>query len=674
MSNLFFLVPFFPLLGFIIIGLFWKKLPKNITSIIGCGSVGLSTIFAFASVVSWAFHSIHHPIFKELFIWIPAGDLPTKFFGLQALILSFSFQLDSLSAIMLLFVTFVGFWIHIYSIGYMWEDEGYNRFFSYLNLFMFSMLILVLADNFPLMFIGWEGVGLCSYLLIGFYYKEEWPQNAGKKAFITNRVGDWGFLIGMFFIFYIFGSLRYKEVFSKAISDPEKFASYATIICLFLFIGATGKSAQIPLYVWLPDAMAGPTPVSALIHAATMVTAGVYMVTRCNPLYRLSPTAMTLVAIIGGATALFAATMGIAQKDIKKILAYSTISQLGYMFLAAGVGAYIYAIFHVLTHAFFKACLFLGSGSVIHSCHTNDIMEMGGLKKYQKTTHWTFLLATLAISGFPFFSGFFSKDGILSNVFSFGHSNPLGYILYSFALLTAIITAFYMGRLYFITFWGEYRGKGHPHESPKTMTSALVVLGILSLIGGFIGLPGEKYNLFSKFLEPIIPLKEGLIEQPHHLPFNTEAILILLSIGAAFLGFFLAYKLYIKDKDWNFVKNFVLKFPNLYKIVFNKYYIDEFYGATVVLGTIKGAEKLAKFDLKGIDSFVNGVRHATVGTSLFSGFFDLKFVDGIVNFVANFLGWGGNLWRKMQTGVIQHYAFILTFGVFFLITIYLIFF
>jgi len=674
MSGLFFTIPFFPLLGFLIIGLFWKKIPKNITSIIGCGSVGISTIIAFLSVFDWARNSIHHPIFKELFLWIPAGELPTKFFGLQPLLLSFSFQLDSLSALMVLFVTFVGFWIHIYSIGYMKEDEGYNRFFAYLNLFMFSMLILVLADNFPLMFIGWEGVGLCSYLLIGFYYKEEWPQNAGKKAFIVNRVGDWGFLIGMFFIFYIFGSLKYEDVFKKAIEEPEKVAPFATIICIFLFIGATGKSAQLPLYVWLPDAMAGPTPVSALIHAATMVTAGVYMVSRCNPLYRLSPTAMLVVAVVGSLTALFAATMGIAQRDIKKVLAYSTISQLGYMFLAAGVGAYIIAMFHVLTHAFFKACLFLGSGSVIHSCHTNDIMEMGGLKKYMKTTHWTFLLATLAISGFPFFSGFFSKDGILSSVFSFAAHNSIGYILYFIALATAIITAFYMGRVYFITFWGEYRGKGHPHESPKSMTSALIVLGILSLIGGFIGLPGEKYNLFSKFLEPLVPISDGLKEPPHHLPFKTEALLIFVSVLAALIGLYLAYRLYVKDKEWVFVKNFISKYPNLYKIVFNKYYVDEFYGMTVVEGVLKGSEKLAFFDLKGIDGAVNAVRHSTVGLSFFSGFFDLRFVDGIVNLSANLLGWCGNLWRKIQTGVVQHYAFILTFGIFSLITIYLIFF
>ncbi len=637
MKEFFFLIPFFPLLGFIIIGLFWKKLPKNMTSIIGCGSVGLSTLFAFGSVIDWALHSIHHPLYETLFVWIPAGELLTKFFGNQPLVLSFSFQLDSLSSLMVLFVTFVGFWIHIYSIGYMGKEEGYNRFFSYLNLFMFSMLILVLADNFVLMFIGWEGVGLCSYLLIGFYYKDEWPQNAGKKAFITNRIGDWGFLMGIFFIFYIFGSLKYEDVFTKALEEPEKFAPFATIICIFLFIGATGKSAQLPLYVWLPDAMAGPTPVSALIHAATMVTAGVYMVSRCNPLYRLSPTAMTIVAIVGGLTALFAATMGIAQKDIKKILAYSTISQLGYMFLAAGVGAYFYAMFHVLTHAFFKACLFLGSGSVIHACHTNDIMEMGGLKKYMKTTHWTFLLATLAISGFPLFSGFFSKDGILSSVFSYGMHHTLGFILYGIALLTAIITAFYMGRAYFITFWGEYRGKGHPHESPKSMTSALIVLGILSLIGGFIGLPGEKYNLFHKFLEPILPLKEGLLEPPHHLSFHTEVVLISLSVMAAFLGLFLAFKLYVKDKDWNFVKNFVLKHPFLYNVVYNKYYVDEFYGKTVVAGVLKSSFAMAKFDLNYIDGAVNAIRHATVGTSFFSGFFDLRFIDGIVNLLAKVL-------------------------------------
>ena len=456
MKNLIWLIPIFPLLGFLGIGLNWKRIPKKWVSIIGPTSVGLSMLLAFGAIGDW-FASTHgHTAFiKTLYVWLPLTQASGP------LTIPFAFQLDCLSALMLFFVTFVGFWIHVYSIGYMGHEEGYARYFSYLNLFMFAMLTLILADNFVLMFVGWEGVGLCSYLLIGFYYQEEWPANSGKKAFIVNRIGDFGFLLGIFFIATNFGSLRYEEVFAKIAQHPGAYAGVGGVIALCLFVGAVGKSAQLPLYVWLPDAMAGPTPVSALIHAATMVTAGVYMVSRCNLFFRSSPAAMAVVAVVGGLTAIFAASMGLAQRDVKKMLAYSTISQLGYMFLAAGVGAYGVAMFHVFTHAFFKACLFLGSGSLIHACHTNDIFEMGGLKKAMKTTHWTFLFSTLAITGIPMWAGFFSKDAILASVFGFaGDHHGWAYLLWGGAVVTAFMTSFYMFRLYYIVFHGEYRGHG----------------------------------------------------------------------------------------------------------------------------------------------------------------------------------------------------------------------
>jgi len=476
MIKLIGLVPLLPLIGFVIIGLFGKKLSKGIVGTIGSGVV----LGAFAISLGIFFELIgqtEKSVTIDLFNWISAGKLS----------IPFSFLVDPLSSLFLLIITGIGFLIHLYSTGYMHDDEGLYRFFAYLNLFIFFMLLLVLGSNYLIMFVGWEGVGLCSYLLIGFWFKNTAYNNAAKKAFVMNRIGDLGFLLGILLIFVTFGSTNYHDVFEGAKNYASGNATI-TAIALLLFIGAMGKSAQLPLYTWLPDAMAGPTPVSALIHAATMVTAGIYMIARSNILYTLSPTAMVVVASVGIVTALFAATIGLAQNDIKKVLAYSTVSQLGYMFLALGVGAYTGAVFHVMTHAFFKALLFLGAGSVIHAMSgAQDIRGMGGLKKYIPVTHLTFLIGTLAIAGFPGFSGFFSKDEILAHAFE---HNKLFWVL---GVLGAAMTTFYMFRLYYLTFHGKFRGtheqEHHLHESPKSMTIPLIVLAVLSVVGGFIGIP-----------------------------------------------------------------------------------------------------------------------------------------------------------------------------------------
>ena len=662
MKTALLLIVLAPLVGFLINVFFGRRLPKAGVTAVAVGSVGLSALLAL--YVCGSFLAAPAPAAFEYYTVLNVGGISVPF----------ALQADTLSVLMLFFVTFVGFWIHVYSIGYMGHEEGYPRYFSYLNLFMFAMLTLILADNFLLMFVGWEGVGLCSYLLIGFYYQEPWPADSGKKAFIVNRIGDFGFLLGIFFIATTFGTLRYEEVFAKLQANPELFMGVAGIIALCLFVGATGKSAQLPLYVWLPDAMAGPTPVSALIHAATMVTAGVYMVARCNLFFRSSPQVMAVVAVVGGLTALFAASMGLAQKDVKKVLAYSTISQLGYMFLAAGVGAYAVAMFHVFTHAFFKACLFLGSGSLIHACHTNDIFEMGGLKKVMKTTHWTFLFSTLAIAGIPVWAGFFSKDAILASVFAFaGHHHGWAYGLYALAVVTAFMTSFYMFRLYYIVFGGAYRGQGHPHESPRSMTLPLQVLGGLTVVVGFLGLPAVfGTNLMEKFLEPLTPEVEGLAPTVYHLGHATEWALMGLSVAIAALGWWTARTLYQKDGTWTWVKGFTGRHPVLYKTVFNKYYVDEFYGATAVGGTLGLSRATAAFDQKIVDGAVNGMRHATVGTSLFSGIFDLKVVDGLVNLVAGMNKFFGDLLRKVQTGVVQNYVLVFALGVFFSLGLYLL--
>ncbi len=577
------------------------RAPKPVVTIVGVGSVGCATLFTSAAV--WQY--LHQPIdvvVEPYFTWISAGGIT----------IDASLQLDPLSAVMVAFITSVGFLIHVYSVGYMHgeSDRGYARYFAYLNLFMFAMLLLVLGSNLVVLFVGWEGVGLCSYLLIGYYYSKAGCAAAGSKAFIVNRIGDLGFLIAVFITLAVFGSVEYQTVFAAAAGHPGQYAAAATVIGLLLFVGAVGKSAQIPLYVWLPDAMAGPTPVSALIHAATMVTAGVYMVVRANVFYRLSPTAMITVAVVGGVTAIFAATIGLVQNDIKKVLAYSTVSQLGYMFLAVGVGAFVAAIFHVVTHAFFKACLFLGSGSVIHACDgEQDMRRMGGLRRHMPTTYWTFFAAALAISGIPLFAGFFSKDEILTRVFAAGAGDLNGFgrvytALWLLGMVAALLTAFYMFRALFMTFRGDYRGgaekEHHLHESPRTMTLPLIVLGGLSIIGGFAGFPGQLFgisglNLIDRFLEPVIlPLGDaahhGAVavsgHGAHALTLEVEWLLVLVSVAVAVAGIVIARRFYLGTEAFAAPRKLAERLPFVHRLLFNKYWIDELYGA-VIIGPIR---------------------------------------------------------------------------------------
>jgi NADH-quinone oxidoreductase subunit L len=498
------------------------------------------------------------------------------------------------------------------------------------------------------------------------------------KAFIVNRIGDFGFLLAIFFAFFYFGTLEFDGLYQAMANDHHHvFAGAATIIGLLLFVGAMGKSAQLPLYVWLPDAMAGPTPVSALIHAATMVTAGVYMVARCNFFYQASPTAMLTVGVIGGVTAVFAATIGLVQNDIKKVLAYSTVSQLGYMFLAAGTGAYIAAIFHVVTHAFFKACLFLGSGSVIHGCGgEQDIRKMGGLKKYMPTTFWTFLVATVAIAGIPPLAGFVSKDAILAKTFEAGMTNLNGYgniyyLLWFLGLSGAAMTAFYMFRLVYMTFYGSFRGgeeaEHHVHESPWTMTLPLQILAVLSIVGGLlIGFPGQLFHLegwsfIDRFMEPVV-LSHG--EHGHHaVSLGLEWGLVVLSVAVALGGILLARSMYLsRDPEFAKANSLAERFPLVYKLLLNKYWVDEIYGATFIAGTIKGSRFLWEVDARVVDGAVNGTALSTVGSSFISGVFDLKVVDGAVNLVATIYDVASRWFRKLQVGFAQGYAMVMVFG------------
>jgi NADH-quinone oxidoreductase subunit L len=522
------------------------------------------------------------------YAWTPAT--------LAGLHVNVAFLLDPLAAVMLFIVTFVGFLIHVYSVGYMGHDEGYARFFAYLNLFMAAMLTLVLGNNYLVMFFGWEGVGLCSYLLIGFYYDQEFPPYAGKKAFVVNRIGDCAFLIGMFALVARFGTLDFLPIFHRLATQPAlgtaAYAgglSFAAFVGLCFFIGAMGKSAQIPLYVWLPDAMAGPTPVSALIHAATMVTAGVYMAVRSNVIYQLTPGVSLFVAIIGTATALLAATIGMAQNDIKKVLAYSTVSQLGYMFMAVGVGAYSAALFHVLTHAFFKALLFLGSGSVIHAMGgEQDMQKMGGLKRHLPVTYRTFVVGSLALAGIPVFAGFFSKDEILAAAAASGM--PLHWLFWGVGWITAGLTAFYMFRAVHLTFDGTFRGtheqEHHLHESPPVMTVPLIVLAVGAVVAGWIEIPLIRGgDWFHRFLEPVvatISAIEGGATREHELGTPTEAILIVLSVGLALAGILLARSLYGGDGGAERGLAFEERYPTLHRLLANKWYVDELYDALVV--------------------------------------------------------------------------------------------
>jgi len=603
------IIPLLPLLGSAINGLFGKNWPNKVVNAVAVGSTGLAFACALEAVREFSqLPPDQIPFVKQFFTWIAAGTFRA----------GFDLQVDQLTVVMLLVVTGVGWLIHIYSTGYMAHEGGYYRFFSYLNLFMFFMLILVLAANYTLLFVGWEGVGLCSYLLIGFYFLRKSAPDAGKKAFIVNRIGDFGFMLGMFLLFKTFGTLDFVPLFAKAAPMPaDAIGQYGTITiaCLLLFVGATGKSAQLPLYVWLPDAMEGPTPVSALIHAATMVTAGVYMVARSHVLFMHSPSAMVIVAIVGCATAIFAATIGLVQTDIKKVLAYSTVSQLGYMFLACGVGAFSAGIFHLMTHAFFKALLFLAAGSVIHAMGgEQDMLKMGGLSKKIKWTYITMLTATLAIAGFPPLAGFFSKDSILLSAFQ---SENGGRILYAVGLLTALLTSFYMFRLIFLTFFGKERYDErhvHVHESPKSMLVPLMILAVLSIVGGWLAAPafwgGPDY--FAKFLEPVFAqgsaAESGAAEAAAHA---LEIPLAIVAVITALIGLGIAYWLYIRNpqKPSELAKSM----KGVYTTLLNKYYVDELYAAVVVKPLLWLSTKVLwqTVDVQIIDGAVNGIARGT---------------------------------------------------------------
>jgi NADH-quinone oxidoreductase subunit L len=684
--------------------------PKNkaITNAIALGSTALSALIATFVVLQYGGHAATVSYYQ----WVPTGIGSVGNF-IADFSIDLAFRIDPLSCTMLMIVTWIGFLIHVYATGYMSHETGYTRFFTYLNLFMFMMLLLVLGANYIVMFVGWEGVGLCSYLLIGFYYQKNEAADAGKKAFITNRIGDFGFILGIFLIFNTFGSADYEKVFALAAAGgAAQYGAIATAICLLLFVGACGKSAQVPLYVWLPDAMAGPTPVSALIHAATMVTAGVYMVVRSNVLFRMAPDAMLVVAIIGAVTAIFAASIALVQNDIKKVLAYSTVSQLGYMFVGAGVGAFTAAIFHVMTHAFFKACLFLGAGSVIHGCGgEQDMRKMGGLRKYMPRTHLTMLIATVAIAGIPPLAGFFSKDEILANAF------PHHKLIWILGVITAGMTAFYMFRLYYMTFHGSYRGAhvvgieesepkhaghdlipahphldegdahsdkahGHhtdahdPHESPWSMTGVLALLAGLAVIGGWVGWPaaigGPHPTLFQRWLAPVLLPIEGHAFHFHEAPHSLEWILMAVSIGVAVLGWFFARRFYGLDSHWATPKRLAGKFAPIHRLLENKYWVDELYGRTVIAGTLMLSRALWWIDQWIVDGLVNGVRHFTVfvlahGSSLF----DKYVVDGAVNGVAWSARGGSMMLRRMQSGLVQNYALIMCGGIVLIAMVYL---
>jgi NADH-quinone oxidoreductase subunit L len=618
------LIPVLPLIGAAINGFFGKRFSRQ--AVVGVAAGFSGAAFLFALYVSAQFGSLSLPYQEHLAHWIRSGSFAVDF----------AFYLDQLSLVMLLVVTGVGFLIHVYSVGYMWDDAGFYRFFSYLNLFMFFMLTLVLANNYLMMFIGWEGVGLASYLLIGFWFVKDSAASAGKKAFIVNRIGDFGFLIALFLMIKHFGSLNFDQVFQHVTSLPVEAAGAGllTSIGLLLMVGAAGKSAQIPLYVWLPDAMEGPTPVSALIHAATMVTAGVYMVARSHAVFERAPAALMVVAIIGTLTALFAATIGVAQTDIKKVLAYSTVSQLGYMFMGCGVAAFSAAIFHLMTHAFFKGLLFLGAGSVIHALSgEQDMRRMGGLRYKIPATFWTMTFATFAIAGLPPFAGFFSKDEIL------WHASRVSLVYWGIGVFTAFLTSFYMFRLWFLTFFGDYRGEleshgdashapaavhgahGHGgiHESPKVMLIPLMVLAVLSLVGGWVGVPGSLggSNRFDHFLGPVfhttIPPQQaeaappaGATEGPEPDAGHSQELLFTgISVGAALLGLFLAYWLYYKQPE--LPARIADSLGGFYHAVVNKYYIDELYAALFVRPLIEGSTQVLwhTVDQGVIDASIN---------------------------------------------------------------------
>ena len=709
MIDLFWLIPLIPMVGVTINGLFGRRIKsEKVIALIACATILTSFVLSVGAVYELAQRPVeerHEEI--TLYEWIPSGVAHLTDDSLHEKTATFSvpfaFLLDPLSAVMILVVTGVGSLIHIYAVGYMRGDAGYYRFFTYLNLFMFFMLILVLGNSYGLMFIGWEGVGLCSYLLIGYYIGKRSAGDAGKKAFIVNRIGDLGFILGIFTVFFTFGSVQYLEVFERA-HEFEIGAGAITAACLFFLIGAAGKSAQIPLFVWLPDAMEGPTPVSALIHAATMVTAGVYMIARSSVLFSLSPIAMTSVAIVGALTALMAATIALVQNDIKRVLAYSTVSQLGYMVMACGVGAFTVGVSHLVTHAFFKALLFLGAGSVMHALHDElDMWKMGNVKKYMPTTHWTFLVGCMAIAGIPGLSGFFSKDEILWYAWSGPYGHP---VFWAIGTLVAGLTAFYMFRMYFVVFRGESRMdphvEDHAHESPKAMTVPLMVLAVLSIFGGYIIIPGvlrvgplaalhERFNLFEwlapslggeshaavastrdSLLASVQPAINFVQEAEHaaeEASHGLELMLMLTSIAVALAGISFAYLIYIKIPSR--ANELYERFQGAYQVLWNKYYVDELYDMLFVNRTKDAGDALWVIDDALVDGVVNGVSNATKRSASTSVAFDDMVVDGAVNAVGDELSWSSRIFRGWQTGYVQNYALIITLGIFAIISAYL---
>ncbi len=630
-------IPLIPFVGFVLNGLFGRRAGKSFVNLIALGASLSAAILG--TIAAFSYFAVEHhgaPVVDVVYTWFSAGGIGADI----------AFQLDPLSIVMLMVVTWISFVIHVYSVGYMAHEDGYARYFAYLNLFVAAMLVLILGSSYLFAFVGWEGVGLCSYLLIGFYYDKDFAANAGKKAFIVNRIGDFGFLIAMFLMFAWVGSVDFRSV-SHAASTGQMTPGVITAVCLLLFLGACGKSAQIPLYVWLPDAMAGPTPVSALIHAATMVTAGVYIMVRSNILFRQSPTAMGVVAIIGALTALVAALIAVAQNDIKKVLAYSTVSQLGYMVMGVGVGAFVAAIFHLVTHAFFKACLFLGSGSVIHAMGgEQDIRRMGGLKKHIPTTWWTFGAATIAIAGFPPLAGFFSKDEILVSAWVTPYFTVTGKVVYVIGSIAALLTAFYMFRLLYLVFYGQFRGtseqKHHLHESPKTMTIPLVILALLSIFGGLLGLPHVighltgTPHLLDELLHPLFPHLESAVATIFEIPLANEIGVMVISTVLALVGWFFARKLY-RDRGLEGDTRLQGSQPFLATTLENKFYVDEFYGSTVV----RPLNALSRFFWKVTDAII----------------------DGLISLGAYFIAAVGDLMRFIQTGNVRNYALMLFLGV-----------
>ncbi len=665
-------------------GLLGKKLPGRAVPVIGCVSVFLSFWIAVAGFFTLL--GIEEPterlVIQSLYQWLLIS------WDQGCFSLELAFRMDPLSAVMCLVVSGVGFLIHLYSVGYMAGDDSQPRYFAYLNLFTFSMLLLVLADNLLVMFVGWEGVGLCSYLLIGFWFTDLDKARAGMKAFIVNRVGDFGFFVGLMLLFWTlfetsggavtglsFGQLQ--EAMPRLMTvRPIWNIEVATWVALLLFVGATGKSAQIPLYVWLPDAMAGPTPVSAFIHAATMVTAGVYMIARLNFLFLSAPAALAVVAIVGGVTAFGAATLAVVQNDIKRVLAYSTISQLGFMFLAVGVAAFSAGIFHLVTHSFFKALLFLGAGSIIHAVHHNDLQQMGGLRRYMPRTFLTFMAGYLAISGVPPLSGFMSKDEILWATFTSHLPIPgLGKALWALGLITASLTAFYMTRLVILAFAGTYRGTPeeahHLHESPPVMTGPLIALAVLAVIGGAMGLPASTHlpHALESFLKPVLGDHGG--SDPIAHAYGMEVLLMGLSSAVALAGICGGWLCYVKHTE--IPARAASRFAGIYRMLSRLFFVDELYQFLFIRPMVKLAKIAGHFDLNGIDAIVNLTSWLTAKLAVLVGWEDLQVVDGAVNGLAGVVQKCGDQLRRLHTGKIQHYLYSVAFGVFGLYVILLLF-